>query len=167
MTAKLLQKEKEAEEALAHLEEKYREAKKEIEELDLPTKQFVFTQAYSANQAPLFRLFTSNSTVSHVLEKAGLENAITEDNTAEWGFIEANVEGLAAYQEAVLIHAVQEDDPLFDNLANNELWKNLSFVQENQLYDIGGDTWTFGGVLSAETLIDNLLKALKGEHDES
>jgi len=160
-TATLLQKEQQADEVMKQLEEKYAKAKQEIDSLNLSTKEFLFTQAYTVNQAPTFRLFTKNSMVSHVLEAVGLENTITDNLEADWGFIEANIEGVSNYQDAILIHAVQEDDPLFDNMKNNKVWNDLTFVKENQLYDIGGDTWTFGGVLSADTLVNNLLAAIK------
>ncbi|NGP46402.1 iron-siderophore ABC transporter substrate-binding protein [Bacillaceae bacterium SIJ1] len=162
-TASLVQKEAEAEQALNDLEAKYEEAAKDIEAMDLPTNTFVFTQAYSANNTPTFRLFTKNAMVSRVLEKAGLENAITDHQDAAWGFTDANVEGLAQYEDALLIHAVQEDDPLFENLESNKAWQELQFVKEGHMVDIGGDTWTFGGVLSAHTLVDNLLESLKEE----
>ena len=160
-TAKLLNKEAEAEQLIKRLDDKYAEATKAIEELNLPTKEFLFTQAYSVNQAPTFRLFTKNSMVSHVLEKVGLENVIKDHTDAAWGFIDANVEGVSNYEDVLFIHAVQSDDPLFDNLENNKAWGELAFVKNDQLYDIGGDTWTFGGVLSMETLVDNLVHALQ------
>ncbi|MCG7337628.1 iron-siderophore ABC transporter substrate-binding protein [Sporosarcina sp. ACRSM] len=160
-TAKLLGKEAEAEQLIQRLDEKYAEAAKKIDELNLPTREFLFTQAYTVNQAPTFRLFTKNSMVSHVLEKVGLENVIKDNTDAPWGFIDANVEGVSNYEDALFIHAVQQDDPLFDNLQNNKAWNELAFVKNEQLYDIGGDTWTFGGVLSMETLVDNLLRALQ------
>ena len=99
--------------------------------------------------------------VSHVLEKVGLENVIKDHTDAAWGFIDANVEGVSNYEDVLFIHAVQSDDPLFDNLENNKAWGELAFVKNDQLYDIGGDTWTFGGVLSMETLVDNLVHALQ------
>lgn len=160
-TATLLNKEAEAEQLINGLDEKYAEASKLVDELDLPTNEFLFTQAYTVNQAPTFRLFTQNSMVSHVLEKVGLKNAIKDHTDAPWGFIEANVEGVSNYEDAILIHAVMEDDPLFDNLKNNKAWNELDFVKNDRLYDIGGDTWTFGGVLSMETLVDNLVRALQ------
>ena len=159
-TAKLLNKEAEAEQLIKRLDDKYAEATKAIEELNLPTKEFLFTQAYSVNQAPTFRLFTKNSMVSHVLEKVGLENVIKDHTDAAWGFIDANVEGVSNYEDVLFIHAVQSDDPLFDNLENNKAWGELAFVKNDQLYDIGGDTWTFGGVLSMETLVDNLVRCI-------
>lgn len=160
-TATLLDKEAEGKVALKEFDEKLKATKQEIEALDLPDTNFLFTQAYSANQAPEFRLFTPNSIVSHTLEEVGLTNIITDQSNPAWGFISVNLEGLTNYDDAMLIHAVQKDDPLFKNVADNKIWQELNFVKEDRLVDIGGDTWTFGGLLSAETLIDNLVTALK------
>lgn len=159
-TAKLVGKEKEADEAIKRLESRYGEAKKAIENANLTTKQFVFTQAFSVNQAPTFRLFTKNSVVSHVLENMGLVNKIEDEAESASGLIETNVEGLSKYQEAMLLHTVQKDDPLFNNLENNTAWKGLYFVKENEMYDVGAGVWTFGSVLSMETLVKHVQEAL-------
>jgi len=166
ITAQMLNKEAEADELIKQLDDKYAEASKIIDGLNIPSKEFLFTQAYSVNQAPTFRLFTKNSMVSQVLERIGLENVIKDPLVAEWGFIDANVEGVSKYEEAVFIHAVQTDDPLFDNLKNNKAWNELDFVKNDNLYDVGGDTWTFGGVLSMETLVDNVVGALQKSDEE-
>lgn len=159
-TGKLVGKEMEVEAAIQRLEDRYAEAKQAIEGADLATKEFVFTQAFSVNQAPTFRIFTKNSIVSHVLENMGLVNKIQDEQEAAYGFIQTNVEGLSKYQEAMLLHTVQKDDPLFSNLENNAAWKNMYFVKENEMYDIGAGVWTFGSVLSMETLIDHVEQAL-------
>ncbi|WP_152656703.1 ABC transporter substrate-binding protein [Oceanobacillus sp. CFH 90083] len=159
-TAKLVGKEQEAEEQITHLEERMAEAAENIETADLPTKEFVFTQAYTVNEAPTFRLFTENSTVSHVLEGLGLTNKIQDQDPQPSGFIEANAEGVSNYDEALFIHTVQEDDPLFDNLAENKAWNSLNFVKEDAMYDVGAGVWTFGSVLSMETLIEHVEEAL-------
>ncbi|MEK5104227.1 iron-siderophore ABC transporter substrate-binding protein [Cytobacillus sp. FSL M8-0252] len=96
-TGKLVGKEQEADEAVAHLEEKMAEAKENISAAQLKTNEFVFTQAYSANQAPTFRLFTENSTVSHTLEGIGLTNKIQDQDPQPSGFITTNVEGVSKY----------------------------------------------------------------------
>lgn len=159
-TAKLVGKEQEAEEHITNLEEKMSAAAENIEAADLPTKDFVFTQAYTVNEAPTFRLFTENSTVSHVLEGLGLTNKIQDQGPQSSGFIEANVEGVSNYDEALFIHTVQEDDPLFDNLSGNSAWNGLNFVEEDAMYDVGAGVWTFGSVLSMETLIEHVEEAL-------
>lgn len=159
-TATLVGKEQEAEERVNHLENRMAEAKENIKSADLPMTDFVFTQAYSVNQAPTFRLFTPNSAVSHVLEGIGLTNKIQDQGIQSSGFVETNVEGVSNYEEALFIHTVQKDDPLFDNLAGNEAWKSLHFVQEDAMYDAGAGVWTFGSVLSMETLIEHVEEAL-------
>ncbi|MFD1205828.1 ABC transporter substrate-binding protein [Sporosarcina contaminans] len=156
-TGKLVGKEAEVEKAVQSLEAKFKEAKKTLEEKNLQTKHFVFTQAFSVNQAPTFRIFTTNSIVSHVLENIGLTNKVLDDPDASSGMIETNVEGLVKYQEAMFIHTVQEDDPLFDNLKSNAAWNGLYFVQNNEMYDVGGGVWPFGSVQSMETLVEQVL----------
>lgn len=157
--ATLVGKQQEAKEAIAKLEARITTAKDKLKDVDLPTKNFVFTQAFSVNEAPTFRIFTPNAIVSHVLEGMGLTNRIQDQADAS-GLVETNVEGLSAYQDALLIYTVQEDDPLFKNLANNQAWNNFDFVKKEALYDAGAGVWTFGSVLSMETLVDQVEKAL-------
>ncbi|WP_245630310.1 ABC transporter substrate-binding protein [Amphibacillus sediminis] len=158
-TAKIVGREQEAEDAIARVDQRLAEAQASIEAANLPTHEFVFTQAYSSNNAPEFRLFTPNSMVSHVLEGMGLTNKLEGEDDPN-GFITSNVEGVANYQEALFLHTVQQDDPLFDNLASNNVWNSLYFVENEWMYDVGAGVWTFGSVLSIETLINNVEAAL-------
>lgn len=160
-TGKLVGKEDEVEKAIESVESKFDQAKETIDSYDLKTKDFIFTQAFSVNQAPTFRIFTENSVVSHVLESIGLTNKVTDEPESSSGMIETNVEGLVKYQEAMLIHTVQDDDPLFDNLEKNAAWNGLYFVQEDEMYDVGGGVWTFGSVQSMETLVDQVLASFE------
>ncbi|MEG0380080.1 MAG: iron-siderophore ABC transporter substrate-binding protein [Kurthia sp.] len=164
-TAKLVGKEAEAQVAIDRMQESVKEAKARIEKIDLPTNQFVFTQAYTVNQAPTFRLFATNSIVSQVLEQMGLENKIQETAPGS-GIIETSVEGIAPYADAMFLHTVQKDDPLFDLLKTHAGWNEFQFVKEKQLYDIGAGIWTFGSVLSIETLIKQTEEALMNGNDE-
>ncbi|SEN91167.1 iron complex transport system substrate-binding protein [Amphibacillus marinus] len=158
--AQLVGKEQEAEAAITRVEDRMAEAQANIEAADLATLEFVFTQAYSSNDVPEFRLFTPNSMVSHVLEGMGLTNKIQDQEDEAYGFITANVEGVANYQEALFIHTVQLDDPLFENLSSNSAWNSLHFVENDLMFDAGSGVWTFGSVLSMETLINNVEEAL-------
>lgn len=159
-TGKLLDKEAKAEEQISNLEDRMAEAAEKIEAANLSTNEFVFTQAFSVNQAPSFRLFTPNSTVSHVLEGMGLENKIQDQDAVAYGFIDSNVEGVSNYEDALFLHTVQEDDPLFSNLEDNNAWNTIQFVQEGDMFDVGAGVWTFGSVLSSMTLIENVEAAL-------
>lgn len=158
-TAKLVGKADAAEEAITSLEEKMQGAKETVESLELASNKFLFTQAFTVNEAPTFRLFANNSIVSQVMEGMGLEN-IMDENGEGSGMIETSVEGITPYQESMLFYTVQEDDPLFSKLENHAGWNNFTFVKEEQLYDVGAGLWTFGSVLSMETLVDHVEEAL-------
>lgn len=160
-TAKIVGKEDDVETEISNFENKLNESKDRIEKLDLHSNEFVFTQAYTVNQAPTFRLFTTNSAVSHVLEKIGLKNKVLDEPQATSGFIESNVEGLVTYQDAILLHTVQEDDPLFDNVKDNVAWNGLQFVENDDIYGLGGGVWTFGSIYSMETLINDVINVLE------
>jgi len=47
-----------------------------------------------------------------------------------------------------------------NQLSNHPVWRNLRFVKEGRTYPIGGDTWLFGGPLSAEVLLQRVIDAL-------
>ena len=67
--AKAVDKTEEAKQVLAHLDEKYEEAKAEIEKANLKTKDVILTLAYTGPQAPEIRVFTPNSMASKSLRK--------------------------------------------------------------------------------------------------
>ncbi|SDZ61817.1 iron complex transport system substrate-binding protein [Evansella caseinilytica] len=159
--AKAVGKESEAEVVLADLEQKYEEAKGEIDAADLESKDVLLTLAYSGAQAPEIRVFTPNSLASKILERIGLNNVHESEQFEIYGYSTYNVEGLVKYEEANYLYSVQDDDNIYENqLKDNQVWKNLDFVQENRLYDLGEDTWLYGGPLSAATLLDQIVEAM-------
>lgn len=157
-------KKEQAEQVLAELEAKYEEAKTKLEQADLPTRQFVLTQAYSSNQAPVLRVFTTNALASVIMEKIGLQNAYEADAFEVYGFSNLNVEALTKLEDANFVYVVQDDDNVFENqLKNNDVWNNLAFVEEGRTYPLGGDAWLFGGPLSAKTLVDRIVSTMVAE----
>ncbi|PAD92367.1 ABC transporter substrate-binding protein [Shouchella clausii] len=159
--AKVLDKEAEGEAIMAELDEKYEEGKEKIESMDLETKDFVLTMAYTDNQAPVFRLFNPNGMAPAILEKIGLNNAYDSGSFELYGYATTGVEELLSVEDANFLHIVQDDDGLFEEgLANNAVWNDLNFVKEGRVYALGGDTWPYGGPLSAMTLIDRTVEAL-------
>ncbi|PWA12064.1 ferrichrome ABC transporter substrate-binding protein [Pueribacillus theae] len=162
--AKAVGKSEEAENVLKELDEVYADAKEKIENGDLETKDVVLTQAYSANQAPEIRLFTPNSLASVILEKIGLNNLHQSKQFEVYGYSTVNVEALTKYENANFLYVVQDNDNVFENqLKNNKVWNNLSFVKENRTYSLGGDTWLFGGPLSAKTLAEQIVDVMVTE----
>ncbi|WP_186673350.1 ABC transporter substrate-binding protein [Sporosarcina sp. BP05] len=159
--AKAVDKKDEAKQVLADLDVKYEEAKTTIDNAGLKTKDVVLTLAYTGAQAPEIRVFTPNSMASIMLEKIGLNNIHIPDQFELYGSSTYNVEGLTKYEDANYLYIVQNDDNIYEKqLKDNAVWKNLNFVKEDRLYDLGGDTWLYGGPLSAETLLDKITSTM-------
>lgn len=159
--AKAVDKTDEAKQVLADLDAKYEEAKTTIDNANLKTKDVILTLAYTGPQAPEIRVFTPNSMASQIIEKIGLKNVHVPDQFEVFGSSTFNVEGLTKYEDANYLYIVQDNDNIYEKqLKDNAVWKNLNFVKEDRLYDLGGDTWLYGGPLSAETLLNKITNTM-------
>src|SRR5690606_359415 len=133
----------------------------EIEAANLKTKDVILTLAYSGAQAPEIRVFTRNSMASVILERIGLNNVHQPDQFEVFGSSTFNVEGLVKYEDANYLYTVPDTDNIYENqLKGNPVWENLAFVKEGRTYDLGADTWLYGGPLSAETLMNQITDVL-------
>ncbi|UOQ85239.1 ABC transporter substrate-binding protein [Gracilibacillus salinarum] len=159
--AKLVQKEEEADQILSDLSQAYTDIESEISDAGVENKQFVLSQAYSSENSPVIRLFKDNAMATEIMTEIGLENAYQSDGFQVYGFDETSVEALQTVQDAHFFYIVQEDDNIFSNqLAGNPAWEDLAFVKEDRTYQLPGDTWTFGGPLSAEVFANQIKEAL-------
>ncbi|UOQ50651.1 ABC transporter substrate-binding protein [Gracilibacillus caseinilyticus] len=159
--AKLVEKEEEADQILGDLSQSYADIESEISDAGVGNKQFVLSQAYSSENSPVIRLFKDNAMATEIMKKIGLENAYQSDGFQVYGFDETSVEALQTVQNAHFFYIVQEDDNIFTNhLAGNPAWEELAFVKEDRTYQLPGDTWTFGGPLSAEVFANQIKEAL-------
>ncbi|WP_422124125.1 ABC transporter substrate-binding protein [Planococcus sp. X10-3] len=155
--AKAVDKTAEADQVLADLEAEYEESAAEIEAANLETQDVILTLAYSGPQAPEIRVFTPNSMASIILDRIGLNNVHEPEQFEVFGSSTFNVEGLVQYEDANYLYTVPDEDNIYENqLAGNAVWENLNFVQEDRIYDLGPDTWLYGGPLSAETLMNQI-----------
>ncbi|HSI67228.1 MAG TPA: iron-siderophore ABC transporter substrate-binding protein [Planococcus sp. (in: firmicutes)] len=155
--AKAVDRVEEGEQVLADLEEKYEESAAEIEAADLQTRDSILTLAYSGPQAPEIRVFTPNSMASIIMERIGLNNVHQPNQHEIFGSSTFNVEGLTAYEDANYLYTVPDEDNIYENqLSGNAVWENLTFVEEGRTFDLGPDTWLYGGPLSAETLMNQI-----------
>ncbi|WP_163579189.1 ABC transporter substrate-binding protein [Gracilibacillus saliphilus] len=162
--AKLVQKEEQADEILTELDQSYQDIEAEIAEAGIENTDFVLSQAYSSDNSPVIRLFKDNAMATEIMTKIGLENAYQSEGFQLYGFDETSVESLQTAQDAHFFYIVQEDDNVFTNqLAGNPAWEELAFVKEERTYQLPGDTWTFGGPLSAEVFANQIKEALKQE----
>ncbi|OCT14507.1 ferrichrome ABC transporter substrate-binding protein [Paenibacillus pectinilyticus] len=117
--------------------------------------EFALTQAYSNQNNAELRMFTDNSMVVQILQRIGLKNVFKSSKFELYGFSTASVEALPAVQNANFFYIVQDADNVFEKqLKDNAVWKGLSFVKENKTFKLPGNTWTFGGPLSAKVFAE-------------
>ncbi|MFB5761594.1 ABC transporter substrate-binding protein [Paenibacillus medicaginis] len=153
--ADVLDKNTEAQAVLDDLNQAYETAKKRITEAGADQKPFVLAMAFTNQNAVTFRISTDNSLAVKTLEHIGLKNAYKSKQFELYGFTTTDVEALPALQDANFIHIIQDDDNVIENqLKDNPVWNGLHFVKENRVYALGGDTWPYGGPLSAKVLAE-------------
>lgn len=159
--ADLTGKQAEADKVLADLQKTYADAKQKLKAGGKEGASIVVTQAFTQQNAAVLRLFTDNSMLVQILERAGLKNVYKADKFEAYGFATGSVESLPAVQSANFIYIVQDNDNVFQNqLKDNPVWNGLAFVKEKRTYKLPGNTWTFGGPLSAKVLVETATKAL-------
>lgn len=154
-----LNKKVEAQKVLSDLSTVISKGAEKLKAANKANAEFVLTQAFSSQNTASFRLFTNESLPVKVLSKLGLKNGFSASKIETYGFSTAGVEALTAVQNASLLHMVQmQTDNIFEKFLNtNPVWKSLTFVKENRIYALGGDTWPFGGPFSMETFVDRVV----------
>lgn len=151
--AEAVDRQDQAAEVLDAMEATFAEARAQLEEAGMASAPYVLAQAFSAESGPQVRIFTDNAMAAQLLNRIGLENA-WEAGFEVYGFSTVGIEALAEVQDANFIYVVQSDDDVFANQADNPVWNSIAFVQEGRIYPLGGDTWLFGGPLSAQLVAD-------------
>lgn len=160
--AKAVGREQQGQEVLTELDTTLAAAQEELAGAGYAGREFVLAQAFTSQDQPQIRVFTDNAMAVQILEGIGLENAWNVE-FEQYGFSTVGVEALANVQDANFFYVVQEDDNVFENqLSDNPVWRNLAFVREARAYPLGGDTWLFGGPLSAELLVEKVVSLLLG-----
>ncbi|ANE48888.1 hypothetical protein SY83_12500 [Paenibacillus swuensis] len=159
--ADIVGKTAEAEQVLDDVQKTYDEAKTKLEAAGKAGQEIVLSQAWSNQNAAAMRLFTDNSYAVKIMEKIGLKNGWKSDKLESYGFSDATVESLTKVKQANFLYVVQDDDNVFETkLKDNAVWKGLDFVKENRAYALGGDTWLFGGPLTAQLLAERAVNLL-------
>ncbi|MCS7459176.1 iron-siderophore ABC transporter substrate-binding protein [Paenibacillus doosanensis] len=159
--ADLVGKKAEGEKVMSDLQKSFDEAKAKLKEKGKEGAEIAVTQAFSQQNAAVLRMFTDNSMIIQIMNRIGLKNAFKSAKFEPNGFATTSVEALPAVQNANFIYIVQDNDNIFEKqLKDNAVWNGLAFVKENRTYKLPGNTWTFGGPLSAKTIVDLLTNAL-------
>lgn len=129
-------------------------------------EEFLVVQAYTNanNDAAEMRIFTANSIPAQIMNRLGLENA-WDVKYELYGFSTVGLESLVDVDHVNFFYVVQDDDNVFANEWDNPVWQNLEFVKEGRTYSLGGDTWLFGGPVSAEIFAEKVAGALAGDSE--
>lgn len=147
----------EAESVLANMQATFEKVRDDLDAGGKVGNEVLLVQAFTSQNSPQLRVFTDNAMAVGILKAIGLENAWPSEY-AQYGFDTVEVEALAPVENAdAFFYVVQANDDVFAaQLANNPIWQNLGFVKEARTYPLGGDTWLFGGPLSAARLASQI-----------
>lgn len=152
----------EGEAVLAQMEAKFAAARSQLEAAGKLGESFVLAQAFGGDTVQI-RLFTDNALATEIVTQLGLENGWEDAAFQQYGFTTVSIETLPELGDVNFFYVVQDDNNVFTREAIAPLWNELTFVQNNNAYALGGDTWLFGGPLSAELVVDKVMEALTGE----
>ncbi|KZL47948.1 ferrichrome ABC transporter substrate-binding protein [Nodularia spumigena CENA596] len=129
------------------------------------TEKLDFILAQFSENTPQMRLFTDNSMAVQILTAIGLNNT-WKGKIDRFGFNTVWVEALPKVENTNFIYIPAPNSTYQKQLQNNPVWKGLKFVQQKRLYAIAPDTWLFGGHLSAQILIEKVIKSLTNNREQ-
>lgn len=147
------------EQVLADMEAAFVAARDRLDAAELLGEPFVLAQAFGEDTVQV-RLFTDNAMAVEIVELIGLENSWSDAEFQQYGFTTVSVETLPELGDLRFFYVVQDDNNVFARAAIQPLWESLAFVASDHAYGLGGDTWLFGGPLSAEVLVDKIIDLL-------
>lgn len=156
--AQVVGKSTEAEAVLAELDATYARLGAEIAEAGRAGQRFVLAQAFGGDTVQI-RLFTENAMATEIVENLGLVNG-WDDGFQTFGFTTVSIETLPELGDLAFFYVVQDDNNVFLRENIRPFWESLDFVRNGNAYPLGGDTWLFGGPLSAKLIAEIVAQAL-------
>ena len=160
----LLGREQQASDLLARLDDTLAAQARRIEQAGAKGDAVALVQAFTSGK-PSARLFDDGAQLVAVAERLGLRNAFRTGEPQQWGITPAGLEGLRKIGDAdwVLTMALEEDDPFRETWSKNPAYRRLPVVERDRVVPIGGDTWPWGGPLSAALAAERIADAVTGE----
>ncbi len=147
---------------LADMEAHFAAARAQVEAAGMAGEPFILAQAFGQDTVSI-RLFTDNAMGVEIVEQIGLENGWSDEEFQLYGFTTVGMETLPDLGNVNFFYVVQDENNVFQRESILPLWESIDFVQNGNAYPLGGDTWLFGGPLSAKVLVDIVVEALTGE----
>ncbi|KQY57164.1 MULTISPECIES: iron-siderophore ABC transporter substrate-binding protein [unclassified Nocardioides] len=152
-----------ADKIIGDLEASLEAGKKAIAESDAAGATFAMADGWAEGGNVTIRLFGKGSLMSDLAEGLGLENAWTGEVDKDWGLGTTDPEGLTSLGDGVRFFynsPVEADDVFGNQLEKNPIWNELEFVTSGHLYPLEKGVWTFGGPVSAQEFVDQIVANL-------
>jgi ferric hydroxamate transport system substrate-binding protein len=159
MIATAVGKEDVADQLLADFEASIDEGRQAIEEAGMTDATFAAAHGWSEGGSVAIRMFGEGSLFSDVAEELGLSNAWT-GKVDEWGLTTTDVEAMTQLGDTHFMYIAPEDNVFAQELPDNPIWQGLPFVENGNVYELDGGTWAFGGPISCQQLVDEIVGAV-------
>ncbi|UEJ82005.1 iron-siderophore ABC transporter substrate-binding protein [Brachybacterium halotolerans subsp. kimchii] len=151
-----------ADAVLEEFDQHLAEAKKKVEDVDLPTRDFVYFDGWVDGGNVSIRPFGKGALFSALGEELGLKPAWTGKTDAIYGLGQTDIEGLTSVGDANLFFT-STDDPAGNyvtELEKNDIWTSLPAVEDGRAHAFPSSIWTFGGPRTSEQAVDAYVDAL-------
>lgn len=141
------------------------EGRQAVADAGLEGEPFVMADGWLSGGTVSVRMFTPGSFFGAIGEELGMVNAWTEGGDPDYGLAQTDVEGLTEIGPAQFFYIANDTsggDPFTEGLADNPIWQQLPFVQDDTVHRLPDGIWMFGGPLSAEAYVDAVVEAIGG-----
>ena len=162
-----------AEQVVQEFDDRLAEAKDEVSDADLPTKDFLFFDGWVEGGNLTVRPYGQGALFTSLGEELGLTPAWTDEiNEAygdggvdpSYGLAQTDVEGLTVVGDANLFYANDEGAGGYvEELEKNSIWTSLPAVKEGRAHSFPPRVWGAGGPRSTEQAIDAYVDVLTQE----
>lgn len=155
---KVLHRSAQAEQVITQFDETLQENKQKIEQFSqvskTPINPLLFIRFIGEKH---IRIHGGNSLAGETIQRMGLTNAWSKQGN-NWGFSSATIQQLASLQRSGVFYfgPLTEDDKAV--LQHNPIWQVMAFVREQRVHALP-PVWTFGGLLAAQRLSNEVTNA--------
>lgn len=159
-----------ANEVLDQFDEHLVAAKKEVADVSLPTKQFLFFDGWIEGGNVVIRPYGKGALFTALGEELGLESAWTDKIDKAYGnggvdpaygLGQTDIEGLTAVGQANLFYSNdQQAGSYVTELDKSSIWKSLPAVEQKRAHAFPAGVWGAGGPLSNEAAVDAYVDAI-------
>lgn len=114
------------------------------------------------NQQTL-RIHGKGSLINDTITRMGLHNE-WQQNTNSWGFSTTEISKIAEHQDSrvMIFGPLRPKDK--QSLTQSPLWQAMAFTRNKQVYELPA-IWSFGSLIAARRLSDNVTRLLTKNHE--